>query len=785
MTSGEIKIEAPTAKAIGKVAVIGSGVMGSGIAAQIANAGVPVLLLDIVGKGDDRPAPARGAVEKLLKTEPAPLMSPRAARLITPGNLEDDLAKVAECDWIVEVVLERLDVKQDLYRKLDVVRRPGTPVSSNTSTIPLAKLIEGMPDAFARDFMITHFFNPPRYMRLLEVVTGPATDPAMVEKISDFADVKLGKSLVTCNDSPGFIANRLGIYWLQVALKTAVDDKLTIVEADAVMGKPFGIPGTGVFGLMDLVGLDLGPHINASLAAALPKTDAFHATLHDFPLLTRMIADGYTGRKGKGGFYRMDKTGGKKQKQAIDLASGHYAVPDAAEFPELKGSEKDLKRLMSSDSRLGRYAWDVMGRVLAYAASLVPEAVGDITGIDEAMRLGYNWKQGPFEIIDKLGAAWLAAKLEANNLAVPPLLKDVGDGTFYRVENGRRQFFGLDGAYHDIVRLEGVLLLEDIKLAQKPLLKNGSAAVWDLGDGVLCLEFTSKANSMDDQIMDLIGKTIRLVKAEHKALVVYNEGTNFSVGANLGLALFAANIAAWGEIEKLIFAGQTTYTQMQRAPFPVVSAPAGMALGGGCEILLHSDAVQAHAELYAGLVECGVGLIPGWGGCKEMLVRWAADPKMPKGPMPASSKVFEMVSTATVSKSAEQAREMKILRDGDAITMNRYRLLADAKAKALALAVDYKPPAEQTIRLPGASGRVAMAGAVAGFHKRGVATNHDVTVAAGLAEVLTGGPADPVDELTEGDLLALERHVFMRLIKTSGTLARIEHTLETGKPLRN
>ena len=265
------------------------------------------------------------------------------------------------------------------------------------------------------------------------------------------------------------------------------------------------------------------------------------------------------------------------QKQAIDLASGHYAVPDAAEFPELKGSEKDLKRLMSSDSRLGRYAWDVMGRVLAYAASLVPEAVGDITGIDEAMRLGYNWKQGPFEIIDKLGAAWLAAKLEANGLSVPPLLKDVGDGTFYRVENGRRQFFGLDGAYHDIVRPEGVLLLEDIKLAQKPLLKNGSAAVWDLGDGVLCLEFTSKANSMDDQIMDLIGKTIRLVKAEHKALVVYNEGTNFSVGANLGLALFAANIAAWGEIEKLIFAGQTTYTQMQRAPFPVVSAPAGMA----------------------------------------------------------------------------------------------------------------------------------------------------------------------------------------------------------------
>ena len=789
MTSGEIKVETSTERAIGKVAVIGSGVMGSGIAAQIANAGVPVLLLDIVGRGindgEDRTAIARGAIEKLLKTEPAPLMSPRAARLITPGNLEDDIAKVAECDWIVEVVLERLDVKQDLYRKLDAVRRPGTPVSSNTSTIPLSHLIGGMPDAFARDFMITHFFNPPRYMRLLEVVTGPATDPAMVEKISAFADVKLGKSIVVCHDSPGFIANRLGIYWLQLALKTAVADKLSIGEADAVMGKPFGIPGTGVFGLMDLVGLDLGPHINASLAAALPKTDAFHDTLHDFPLLQKLISEGYTGRKGKGGFYRMNKANGKKQKEAIDLASGHYAVPSADEFLELKGAEKDLRRLMSADGKLGRYACDVMGRVLAYAASLVPEAVGDITGIDEAMRLGYNWKQGPFELIDKLGAAWLARKLEDAGIAVPPLLEDVGEGTFYRVENGRRQFFGLDGAYHDVVRPEGVLLLEDIKLAQKPVLKNGSAALWDIGDGVLCLEFTGKASALDDQVIDMIGKAIKLVKAEHKALVIYNEGSNFTVGANLGLALFAANIAAWGEIEKLIFAGQTTLQQLKYAPFPVVTAPAGMALGGGCEIMLHSDAVQAHAELYAGLVECGVGLVPGWGGCKEMLLRWSKDPKMPSGPMPAPSKVFEMVSTATVSKSAEQAREMKVLRDCDGISMNRYRLLADAKAKALALAVDYKPPAKQTIRLPGASGRVAMEGAVIGFHKRGIAMDHDVTVGYGLAEVLTGGPADQTDELTEGDLLALERHVFLRLMKTPATLARIEHTLETGKPLRN
>jgi 3-hydroxyacyl-CoA dehydrogenase len=775
-----------TVSNIRKVAVIGSGVMGSGIAAQVANAGVPVLLLDIVGKDEhDRSSIARGAVEKLLKTEPAPLMSPKNAGLIEVGNIDDDLAKLADCDWIVEVVLERLDVKQSLYRKIDAVRKPGTPVSSNTSTIPLASLVDGMPDAFAETFFITHFFNPPRYMRLLEIVTGPKTDKAVVASVSAFADIALGKSIVICNDSPGFIANRLGVYWMQMAVTEAVDGKLSIEEADAVMGRPFGVPKTGVFGLIDLVGLDLMPHINASLGGLLPKTDAFHATVRDMPLIQKMIADGYTGRKGKGGFYRIDKTGGKKEKQAIDLDSGHYGAAGKVEVSGLSGAEKNLRGLMSADSKIGRYAWRVMSRTLAYAAGLVPEAVGDITGIDEAMRLGYNWKQGPFELIDKIGAAWLVQKLEAEGVAIPALLKLVGDRTFYRVENGRRQYFGLDGAYHDIVRPDGVLLLEDIKLVSKPILKNGSAALWDIGDGVVCLEFTSKSNSMDEQIMDLLQKTIKLVKQDYKALVIYNEGSNFSVGANLGLALFAANIAAWGEIEKLIFAGQSTYQMLKYAPFPVVAAPAGMALGGGCEILLHSDSVQAHAELYAGLVECGVGLIPGWGGCKEMLTRWKSAPKMPQGPMPAPAKVFEMVSTATVSKSAAMAKDMLILRKGDGITMNRYRLLADSKAKALALAENYVPPEPPTISLPGAAGRVGMEMAVDGFRRRGIATPHDIVVAGNLAQILSGGAADPIDVLTEGDILALERDAFMKLIKTPGTLARIEHTLETGKPLRN
>jgi 3-hydroxyacyl-CoA dehydrogenase len=328
-------------------------------------------------------------------------------------------------------------------------------------------------------------------------------------------------------------------------------------------------------------------------------------------------------------------------------------------------------------------------------------------------------------------------------------------------------------------------MLEDVKRASQPVLKNASAAVWDIGDGVLCFEFTSKSNALDADIIALLGKTIGVVQAKYKALVIYNEGVNFSVGANLGLAVFAANIAAWSEIEKLIAGGQQAYQALKYAPFPVVSAPAGMALGGGCEILLHSDAVQAHAESYIGLVECGVGLVPGWGGCKEMLARWSASGLLPHGPMPAPAKVFETVSTATVSKSAAEAKELLFLRPTDGITMNRYRLLADAKALALRLAVDYHPPKPVELKLPGPAGKVAFAAAAEGFHRRGVATDYDMVVSGALAEVLSGGPTDLVDVVGEDQILALERAAFMRLIKTRGTLARIEHMLETGKPLRN
>ncbi|HYD31937.1 MAG TPA: 3-hydroxyacyl-CoA dehydrogenase/enoyl-CoA hydratase family protein, partial [Azospirillaceae bacterium] len=605
---------------IAKVAVLGAGVMGAGIAAQVANSGTPVVLLDIVPKeGENRNAIAEGAVARMLKTDPAPFMHPKNARLITTGNLEDHLHLLAECDWIVEAVVENLDVKRDLYRKVDAVRKAGSIVSSNTSTIPLSMLIEGMPDSFAADFIITHFFNPPRYMRLLEVVASPKTRPEAQEAMRRFGDVKLGKTVVDAKDTPGFIGNRIGIYWMQCAVTEAMEGGLTVEEADAVLGRPMGIPKTGVFGLLDLVGIDLMPHVMKSMVATLSGDDPLHTLIRDDSLVRKMIAEGYTGRKGKGGFYRVNRAAGKV-KEAIDFKSGEYRRQEKASLESLDAAKSGgLRALVSHPDRGGQYAWKVLAGTLGYAAALVPEIADTVVGVDEAMRLGYNWKFGPFELIDKLGPAWLAEKLAADGRPVPELLKKVGDGTFYRIESGQLQFFGTDGRYHDVTRPAGVVLLSDIKRRSNPVARNGSASLWDIGDGVACLEFHTKMNALDNDVMAMIRKAIGIVERDFKALVIHNEGSHFSAGANLGLALFAANIGLWPEIESLVQEGQETYKALKYAPFPVVGAPSGLALGGGCEVLLHCDVVQAHAETYVGLVEVGVGLIPAWGGCKEML----------------------------------------------------------------------------------------------------------------------------------------------------------------------
>jgi 3-hydroxyacyl-CoA dehydrogenase len=772
---------------IRKVGVIGAGVMGSGIAAHIANAGIPVVLLDIVPEGtSDRNAIAAGAVQRMLKIEPAPFMHPRNARLVQPGNLEDDLQALADCDWIVEAVIERLDIKQDLYARVDTVRKPGSVVSSNTSTIPLKELVAQMPAAFRADFMITHFFNPPRYMRLLEVVDGDATRAEAAASIRRFGDQVLGKGVVECKDTPGFIGNRIGVYWLQCAVAEAIAMGVSVEEADAVVGSPMGIPRTGVFGLLDLVGIDLMPHILVSMDRTLGADDAFREYFDTPPLLHRMIEDGYIGRKGKGGFYRLQRSGSKRVKEAIDLATGDYREADRPRLACVAAArEGGLRALVTQDERASRYAWRVLAKTLGYAASLVPEIADDVVAVDAAMRLGYNWRYGPFELIDRLGAAWFAERLQADGMPVPALIERAGEGGFYRERAGVREALALAGGYEAVARAEGIELLEDIKRSREPLARNGSASLWDVGDDVLCLEFHSKMNAMDPDILAMARKALEVVPGRFQGLVIYNEAENFSVGANLGLVLFAANTAAWDQIEEMVKAGQDTYAALRDAPFPVVGAPAGMALGGGCEILLHCDALCAHAETYMGLVETGVGLIPGWGGCSEMLSRAFAQPRRPGGAMPAISRVFETLSMGTVSRSAQQARDLLFLREGDRIVMNRDRLLGEAKSMLRELAGDYRPRDAVAMELPGPAARAALAMVVDGFVKSGKASVHDQRVAMALAEVLSGGDTDITESVDRRHVLELERRHFMGLVREPLTLARIEHTLETGKPLRN
>ena len=777
---------------IRRAAVIGAGTMGSGIAAQLANAGIPVLLLDVVPPGaTDRSALAAGALTRMRTQHPAPFMSAEAMALVTPGNVEDDLEALHEVDWIIEAVFEDPAVKAPLYRRLDAARRPGSIITSNTSTIPLNALIAGQSEAFCADFAITHFFNPPRYMRLLELVSGPQTRPAVTEALHAVGDACLGKGVVVCKDTPGFIANRIGTFFMYCAMHEALKHGLSIEEADAVCGKPMGLPKTGIFGLTDLVGLDLMPHIMTSFHATLPAGDAFLTLPTTFVPMEKLIAAGNTGRKSKGGgFTRLvpDAKGGRT-KEVVDLQTGDYRAERAPQLASLAAAKgrNALQTLVSFDDRGGRFAAAVLAQSLSYAASLVPTIADRVSAVDQAMRLGYGWAFGPFELIDQLGADHLAALLTTHGIAVPALV--AMNRPFYRVHDGVLQELLPSGEYAAVPRPVGVLSLADVKRKGKPVMKNVSASVWDIGDGVLCLEFTSKMNTIDPEIMSMIRQIITTVgdgSGAYTALVICNDGDNFSVGANLGLALFTINIAAWDAVEQSVADGQQTYAALQHAPFPVVGAPAGMALGGGTELLLHCDAVQAAAESYMGLVEAGVGIVPGWGGCKEMLLRHVAPVQAdPAKAMAAAGHVFQTIAMAKTSTSAADARALGYLRNTDGITMNRDRLLADAKAKALSLVPGYTPPGPRTVVLSGARGKSMLMAGVLAMAAAGKVTPHDEVVAGHLASVLTGDEIDGFTPLDEQALLDLERTHFMQLAHTSGSLARIEHMLATGKPLRN
>lgn len=792
---------------IKKVAVLGSGVMGSGIAAVMANAGIPVLLLDIVPKEGGRNALAEGAIEKQLKGGAPGFAHPKNARAVTAGNFEDDLGKLAECDWIIEVVIEKLEIKQALYQKIEAVRKKGSIVSSNTSTLPLHVLIQGMPESFQKDFLITHFFNPPRFMKLLEVVKAPGFDAARFAQFCAFADRVLGKEVVPCKDTPGFLANRIGVYWMTVGMLEAIRLGISVEEADAVMGKPLGFPKTGLFGLYDLIGIDLMPLIAKSMLATLPEKDPFRTSYALPGLVEKMIAEGYTGRKGKGGFYRMvTDERGKKKKEVIHLKTGEYHAEAKPKLESVEAAKAGLAALFTHPDIGGQYASAVMLKTLHYAASLIPEISDDVYSVDAAMVAGYNWKYGPFQLVDRLAAGGrtgtdiFAEACEKMGLSVPPIIQAARGKKLYDAPAGIRQQFTMGGSYSPVPIPTGSLLLEDIKLTRKPVKKNASGQFWDLGEGVLCLELTSKMNTWDPENLKLVAEAPELVKSGFRALVIGTDAEHFSFGANIGFFMLACNTASWWAISDMIEQGQRGFMGLKYAPFPVVASLSGMALGGGCEILLHSDAVVAHLESYPGLVEVGIGVIPGWGGCKEMLARHievaeasakavASGKKpemaMPTGPMPALSKAFEYISMAKVAGSAQEAQQMLILNARSRVVMNRRRVLAEARSLALELAKDYQPPTPRGYRLPGASGYLALKMAVDNFRASGKATAHDEVVSLALARVLTGGDTDPTQEVSEQQLLDLERELFMELVHTKGTQARIAHMLATNKPLRN
>ncbi len=768
---------------IEKVAVIGAGVMGSGIAAQIANAGVPVYLLDIVSQdASNRNAIADKAIARLQKVQPAALMHAKNIRLISAGNIEDDRDKLSEVDWVIEAVIENPVIKKQLYKTLNQYCAENTLISSNTSTLPLKILTDQQSERFKRRFMISHFFNPPRYMQLLELVKSPELDQDLFAALSRFAEIKLGKGCVLCKDTPGFIANRIGTLWMQVAVLEAISLELTVEQCDAVLGL-FGIPKTGVFGLLDLIGLDLMPHVLNNFKQVLSVEDRLFSIAEVPAVIQKLIDKGYTGRKGKGGFYRLQPDIKSKVKQSIDLKQGDYQLSERYKIKAVSDKPGALRQFLENETALSLYAWRVWSETICYAAELIPEIADDIVAVDSAMKLGYNWRYGPFELLDNLGVEWFFDQLKQQGKAVPKFFPQTQ--SLYRNQGGVFQYKDISGRYFPLQRAEGVLLLSDIKSQKPALLENAAASLWDIGDGIVCLEFHSKMNTQNADSMRLIQQSIDLVSSEYKAMVIYNEADNFSAGADLtmlGPALLEHDLEAVKSIVKL---GQNTFKALKYAPFPVLAAPSGLALGGGCEILLHCDAIQAHAELYTGLVEVSVGLVPAWGGCKEMLRRCLGDAKRAGGPMTPIAQAFETIGLAKMSGSAQDAKGLLYLAKEDAISMNKSRLLADAKSRVLSMVEDYQAPEPPVFMLPGKSAWSALSIAVDGLHKAGKATDYDVVISQQLAKVLSGGNTDITQALTEQDLLDLELENFIYLVQQPGTLARLEHMLKTGKPLRN
>ena len=738
---------------INNVVVIGSGTMGSGIAAQLCNANIPVTLLDLKTEISQK------AKERIEKSRPPLLIDKSKIDGIKVGNINDDFNIVSEADWIVEAVVERIDIKHDIYDKIFKQRKKGSIVSSNTSSIPISVLSEKLTEDDKKDFCITHFFNPVRYMDLLEIVKNENTDLDKIQKLKLFCEEDLGKGAIVCNDTPGFLGNRIGVYAMQIAMTEAFKMKLTIEEADAVFGRPMGIPKTGVFGLYDLIGIDLMADVLKSFIKELPENDNFQEVAKEIPLIRKLIDTGYTGRKGKGGFYRMNKVDNAKILEAINLETGEYSPSQKI---DIKSEKVDLLKLINRGDKYGDYAWSVISKIIKYASSLVPGITDKFNDIDEAMRLGFYWSRGPFEMLKEIGVSNFFEKLDGfeNNKFLEELSKSK-DENFY----GERQ------KYTEIETL-GKIKPKAIKLDG-----NNSAEIYRFNDFNI-VEFTTKANALDYDSMDA------LKKATDKPLIIINESMQFSAGVNLTYTMNFAEKGDYSSIEKFVKYFQDTCKELKYSKYPVVSAPSGLTLGGGFEVLVQSNFVASHTNIVVGLVETMVGLVPAGGGCKEMLWRWSQTEEAKNDPDYAPLKVFDIIGYGKTATSPVEAEPLKYLLPENKKIMSRNSLL-NVSRSIFEENKDFTPPSEATFKLAGKPLKEKMVKLLEKLYNDKVILDHGMVVGSELANVLSGGDTTIDQTLSEDDLYKLELNSFMNLIETQKTKDRIKHTLSKGKPLVN
>ncbi|ARJ47619.1 3-hydroxyacyl-CoA dehydrogenase/enoyl-CoA hydratase family protein [Candidatus Pelagibacter sp. RS39] len=738
---------------IKNVVVIGSGTMGSGIAAHLCNANIPVTLLDL------KTEISQNARERIHKSRPPLLIDKTKIDNIKVGNISDDFDVVKDADWIVEAVVERIDIKHQIYDKIFDSRKDGAIVSSNTSSIPIKVLSQNLNKDQKKDFCITHFFNPVRYMGLLEIVKNEDNDLNKINQLKEFCEVELGKGAIVCNDTPGFLGNRVGVYAMQIAMTEAFKMKLSVEEADAIFGRPMGIPKTGVFGLYDLIGIDLMADVLKSFIKELPESDEFHEVAKEIPLVKKLIETGYTGRKGKGGFYRMKKTDSGKIMEAINLETGEYSTSQKI---DIKSDKVDLKALINRKDKYGDYAWSVLSKIIKYASSLVPGITKEFNDIDEAMRLGFNWAKGPFEMLEEIGVKNFFDKVDEYK----------GNKFLENLSNSKDENF-----YGERQKYTSIETLGKIKKTASSVDGNSSASIYRFNDFNI-VEFTTKANALDYDSMDA------LKKATDKPLIIINESMQFSAGVNLTYTMEFANKNDFKSIEKFIKYFQETCKHLKYSKYPVISAPSGLTLGGGFEVLVQSNFVASHTNIVIGLVETIVGLIPAGGGCKEMLARWLNTKEAKKDPKYAPLKVFDIIGYGRTATSPVEAEPLKYLLPENKRIMNRNSLLEVSK-EILNENKDFKSPNELTFNLPGKAVIDDMNKILEKLYNDKVILDHGLTVAKELAHVLSGGDTTKDKTLTEDDLFKLELDAFMRLIETKQTQDRIKHTLATGKPLVN